>query len=304
VSSVAELDEKLRTAGRPAMLDFYADWCSRARRWRSSRIGRTRAQELENVLLLQADVTGGERGGPRIAEALLAVRAARHHFFDADGREIPGLRVIGYSRRSASSRRLPLPLAIDHGDRGARSRRGGDELSRARFHLTPRGFHSIGSQNHCIMFASTYVELLAAPVAHPWLDYYRRFLREQGEGLAPSRSRRTMRMPHMRTTRARRAAKSPMDLSRPVEGGVARFGWWQMTAPGVFVCQHLTRELVWRREWQAHATRQPSWSVFRLRPSDRSMGCRSPLRGNEARRCISAACRGAHEAHGVRLLPA
>jgi hypothetical protein len=28
------------------------------------------------------------------------------------------------------------------------------------------------------MFGSTYIELLAAPVAHPWLDYYRSF----GEG--------------------------------------------------------------------------------------------------------------------------
>ena len=36
-------------------------------------------------------------------------------------------------------------------------------FSRLGFTLTPRGVHSIGSQNHCIMFGSTYIELLAAP---------------------------------------------------------------------------------------------------------------------------------------------
>jgi hypothetical protein len=122
------------------------------------------------------------------------------------------------------------------------------------FTLTPRGRHSIGSENHCIMFGSTYLELLAAPVAHPWLDYYRAFL-EHGEGLAAIA---------LATQDADRAcgelkakgvaAKSPMDLSRPVEGGVARFRLVQIeNVPSVFICQHLTRELVWRPEWQKHA---------------------------------------------------
>src|SRR4051812_28802135 len=104
------------------------------------------------------------------------------------------------------------------------------------------------------MFGSTYLELLAAPVAHPWLDYYRAFL-EHGEGLAAIA---------LATQDADRAcgelkakgvaAKSPMDLSRPVEGGVARFRLVQIeNVPSVFICQHLTRELVWRPEWQSHA---------------------------------------------------
>src|SRR5881296_1135073 len=73
------------------------------------------------------------------------------------------------------------PLAIDHAVIVVREL----EAAAARFTalgftLTPRGHHSIGSQNHCVMLGSTYIELLAAPVAHPWLEYYRAF----GEGLA------------------------------------------------------------------------------------------------------------------------
>src|SRR5438067_3322632 len=45
-----------------------------------------------------------------------------------------------------------------------------------------------------------------------------------------------------------------MDLSRPVEGGVARFRLVQIEGvSNVFVCQHLTPELVWRSDWQRHA---------------------------------------------------
>ncbi|HET7133675.1 MAG TPA: VOC family protein, partial [Gammaproteobacteria bacterium] len=76
---------------------------------------------------------------------------------------------------------MALPLTIDHAVIVVRDL----DAAAARFRelgftLTPRGFHSIGSQNHCIMFGSTYLELLAAITAHPWLDYYRAF----GEGLA------------------------------------------------------------------------------------------------------------------------
>ncbi len=117
------------------------------------------------------------------------------------------------------------------------------------FTLTPRGHHSIGSQNHCIMFRSTYIELLAAPKAHPWLDYYRAFL-ERGDGLAAV----ALSTDDAHAASRELGAKAPMDLSRPVDGGVARFRLVQIeNVPSVFVCQHLTRELVWRPEWQQHA---------------------------------------------------
>jgi hypothetical protein len=49
-------------------------------------------------------------------------------------------------------------------------------------------------------------------------------------------------------------ATPPMDLSRPVEGGVARFRIVQLERK-LFLCQHLTPELLWRPQWQAHANR-------------------------------------------------
>ena len=123
------------------------------------------------------------------------------------------------------------------------------DFGRLGFTLTPRGHHSIGSQNHCIMFGATYLELLVAPIPHPWLDYYRAF----GEGLAAI----ALSTDDAAATYAQlkdKGARAPTDLSRPVEGGVARFRLVQIeSAPQLFFVQHLTRQFVWRPEWQKHA---------------------------------------------------
>jgi len=202
---------------------------------------------------------------------------------------------------------LPLQLAIDHAviavrdlDAAAASFR---ELG---FTLTPRGFHSIGSQNHCIMFGSTYVELLAAPVEHPWLDYYRRFLREHGDGLAAiALSTRDADAAYAELRAHGVAAKPPMDLSRPVDGGVARFRLVQIDGtPGVFICQHLTRELVWRREWQAHANGAAELIGISLAATTPFDGLPASIEWERSAALRIRGLRGAREAYGVRLLPA
>ena len=48
--------------------------------------------------------------------------------------------------------------------------------ARMGFTLTPRGFHTLGSQNHCLMFGGDYVELLAVPRQHPAMQYFSDFL--------------------------------------------------------------------------------------------------------------------------------
>lgn len=48
--------------------------------------------------------------------------------------------------------------------------------------LTPRGFHSIGTHNHCIMFDSDYVELLAVREPHPVTKYFSQFLADAEGG--------------------------------------------------------------------------------------------------------------------------
>ena len=125
------------------------------------------------------------------------------------------------------------------------------DFADAGFTLTPRGLHSIGSQNHCIMLGTNYVELLAAPVPHRWLDYYRRFLQHR-EGLAAvAYATDDADKTYAQLKIEGKPARPPMDLSRPVEGGVARFRLVQSEDTRFYV-QHLTRELIWRPEWQKH----------------------------------------------------
>jgi thioredoxin:protein disulfide reductase len=97
VSSAAELDDKLRAAGRPAMLDFYADWCVSCKEMEKFTLSDARVRaELANVLLLQADVTVASPADRELLKRFSLFGPPGIIFFDADGREIPGLRVIGY----------------------------------------------------------------------------------------------------------------------------------------------------------------------------------------------------------------
>src|SRR3972149_7916472 len=57
-----------------------------------------------------------------------------------------------------------------------------DTYARLGFTLTPRGYHTLGSQNHCIMFDRDYVELMAVPKPHPAFQYFSDYL-ARGEGV-------------------------------------------------------------------------------------------------------------------------
>src|SRR5512134_1072217 len=54
-----------------------------------------------------------------------------------------------------------------------------DTFERMGFTVTPRGHHTIGSQNHCVMFGHDYIELLMSPAddPHPSRRYYTEFAR-------------------------------------------------------------------------------------------------------------------------------
>ena len=175
------------------------------------------------------------------------------------------------------------------------------------FTLTPRGFHSIGSQNHCIMLGSTYIELLAAPVEHPWLAYYRQFL-ERGEGLAALALASTDADRDYAELKARGVAvRTPMDLSRPMDGGVARFRIVQIDGtPGgsVFLCQHLTRELLWRPQWQSHGNGAQELVGVALAAPKSFDGLPSCVRWVSPPALDLRGLARRAEAHGVRLEPA
>lgn len=134
-----------------------------------------------------------------------------------------------------------------------------DAWQRMGFAPTPRGFHSIGSQNHCAMLGRDYVELLAVPKAHPATQHYAEFL-ARGEGLgAIALATDDAAGLHAGLVADGIEAEAPLDFSRPVAGlGEARFRIAQLPAgasPGcrLFACQHFTRELVWRPEYRSHA---------------------------------------------------
>jgi catechol 2,3-dioxygenase-like lactoylglutathione lyase family enzyme len=137
-----------------------------------------------------------------------------------------------------------------------------ESYSRLGFTLTPRGVHTLGSQNHCIMFGHDYIELLAVPRPHPALQYFTEFL-SRGEGLAAiALATDDANGAQSELAAAGVEADPPLDFSRPVRlaDGThdAAFRIVQLPAEGTpgcraFLCQHFTRELVWRPEWQSHA---------------------------------------------------
>jgi len=141
------------------------------------------------------------------------------------------------------------------------------DLDRARatyarmgFTLTPRGFHSLGSQNHCIMFGHDYLELMALPAVPPAAFQYFADLLAQREGVgALALAIDDAVGAHAEVVQAGIAAELPLALSRPVaELGDARFTLVQLPpaeTPGfrTFLCQHHTRDIVWRPEYQRHA---------------------------------------------------
>jgi thiol:disulfide interchange protein DsbD len=97
VASLAELEQAVRAAGKPAMLDFYADWCVSCKEMEKFTFSDPRVRaELDHMLLIQADVTAGNDADRELLKRFSLFGPPGIIFFDASGREIAGLRVIGY----------------------------------------------------------------------------------------------------------------------------------------------------------------------------------------------------------------
>lgn len=97
VRSVAELEERLRTADRPVMLDFYADWCVACKEMERFTFSDARvADRLQDMLLLQADVTANSPDDQALLKRFGLFGPPGIVFFGGDGKELRRLRVIGY----------------------------------------------------------------------------------------------------------------------------------------------------------------------------------------------------------------
>jgi hypothetical protein len=200
------------------------------------------------------------------------------------------------------------PLAVDHAVIAVRDLDGAAlAFGALGFTLTPRGVHSIGSRNHCIMLGSTYVELLQPASAHPWLAHYRECV-EQGDGLAALALATPDAAASCRDLAAQRvAAQPPMDLARPVSLGneerIARFRIVQVSRE-VFLCQHLTRELVWRREWQSHENGASELVAVDFPGAAPFHGTPANIRWRAPAALYFAGLSTAVQVHGVKLMPA
>ena len=95
--NVAELDNALRTAGRPVMLDFYADWCVSCKEMERFTFSDPAVQrKLAGALLLKADVTANNAQDRELLKRFGLFGPPGTIFFDASGREVAGARIVGF----------------------------------------------------------------------------------------------------------------------------------------------------------------------------------------------------------------
>ncbi|MGD2119821.1 MAG: protein-disulfide reductase DsbD [Chromatiales bacterium] len=100
ITTMQQLDDRLaqaRAAGKPAVLDFYADWCTYCKTMEKEIFPAPDAQAaLANAVLIQADVT--DAGSPQ-AKALMqrfgVIAPPVLVFWDAEGNELKQHKIVG-----------------------------------------------------------------------------------------------------------------------------------------------------------------------------------------------------------------
>jgi thioredoxin:protein disulfide reductase len=96
VKTVNELRALVLAVGRPVMLDFYADWCVSCKEMERFTFSDPRVQaRLNNVLLLQADVTANSKADKALLQHFSLFGPPGIIFYDAAGSE-SSFRVVGY----------------------------------------------------------------------------------------------------------------------------------------------------------------------------------------------------------------
>jgi len=95
VRSSGQLDEAVKTASQPAMLDFYADWCVSCKEMEKLTFSDPRVQaKLRQMNLLRADVTANNVDDQTLLKRFNLFGPPGIIFFDQSGKEV--LRVVGY----------------------------------------------------------------------------------------------------------------------------------------------------------------------------------------------------------------
>jgi thioredoxin:protein disulfide reductase len=97
IKSVADLDRQVRTANKPVMLDFYADWCVSCKEMEHYTFNDPQVQaKFAGMLLLQADVTANDEQDKALLKRFGLYGPPGIIFFDGHGGELADAKVIGY----------------------------------------------------------------------------------------------------------------------------------------------------------------------------------------------------------------
>ncbi|HJV71839.1 protein-disulfide reductase DsbD [Ideonella sp.] len=107
VRSLAELDAQLQRAGRPVMLDFYADWCVSCKEMERFTFSDPDIRaRLSKALLLKADVTANSDDDRALLKRFQLFGPPGTIFFDAQGKELREPRVIGFQNSARFGKSL------------------------------------------------------------------------------------------------------------------------------------------------------------------------------------------------------
>lgn len=100
ISTVADLNSQLeqaKLAGKPVMLDFYADWCVACKEFEKYTFHQPDVEaKLRNFVLLQADVTKNLPQDIALLKEMNVLGLPTIEFWDASGQHVSNARVTGF----------------------------------------------------------------------------------------------------------------------------------------------------------------------------------------------------------------
>lgn len=100
IHNIEELEAQLalaKAAGKPVMLDFYADWCVACKEFEKYTFHQpTVESKLQSFVLLQADVTKNQSQDIELLQELQVLGLPTIDFWDAQGQRIPQARISGF----------------------------------------------------------------------------------------------------------------------------------------------------------------------------------------------------------------
>lgn len=114
VDSIAALEQAVQRAdGKPVMLDFYADWCVTCKEMERYTFSDPAVRRrLDEMIKLQADVTLNSADHGALLRRFKLFGPPGIVFFDRSGREIAGVRVVGFQPPERFAAVLDRVLAL------------------------------------------------------------------------------------------------------------------------------------------------------------------------------------------------